>query len=126
MTGTQRIDLGLTDVNAACSCCSTADSHHGDSHHGSSAAVTIGAGADTAAAAGTVSTDFLVDGMTCSHCVSSVTEELTAVEGVQRVSVDLRAGAASVVTVTSSAPISDEAVRAAVEEAGYTLAAPVA
>ncbi|WP_448811278.1 heavy-metal-associated domain-containing protein [Agromyces bauzanensis] len=111
MTGTQRIDLGLTDVNASCSCCATDDSH---APAASEAAVTEGA----------LSADYLVDGMTCSHCVSSVTEELTAVDGVQRVAVDLRPGAASVVTVTSSGPISDDAVRAAVEEAGYTLAAP--
>lgn len=111
MTGTQRIDLGLTDVNASCSCCATDDSHAA----ASGAVVTEGA---------VISTDYLVDGMTCSHCVSSVTEELSDVAGVQRVAVDLRPGAASVVTVTGSVPISDDAVRAAVEEAGYTLAAP--
>ncbi|WP_448006235.1 heavy-metal-associated domain-containing protein [Agromyces bauzanensis] len=111
MTGFQRIDLGLTDANAACSCCAT------DHSHASAApGVTVTEGA--------LSAEYLVDGMTCSHCVSSVTEELTAVDGVQQVAVDLRPGAASVVTVTSSGPISDDAVRAAVEEAGYTLAAP--
>lgn len=115
MTGTQRIDLGLTDVNAACSCCSLDDSHaSGDAAAGATA---------EGVAAGALQADYLVDGMTCSHCVSSVTEELSAVDGVQHVSVDLRPGAASVVTVTSSGPVSDDAVRAAVEEAGYTLAA---
>jgi copper chaperone len=110
MTGTQRIDLGLTDANAGCSCCSTHASHDDQ------APATIAADA--------MSADYLVEGMTCSHCVSSVTEELTAVDGVERVSVDLRVGAASRVTVMSEHPISVDAVRAAVEEAGYTLAAP--
>lgn len=116
MTDMQRIDLGLTDVNAACSCCSTHDSHASSDEHETAGATAIGA----------VSADYLVEGMTCSHCVSSVTEELTAVDGVERVAVELRAGAASVVTVTSARPISDDAVRAAVEEAGYSLAASAA
>lgn len=113
MTGFQRIDLGLTDANAACSCCATDDAH--------TSTADVAEGTFTA---GALSAEYLVEGMTCSHCVSSVTEELTAVDGVQQVAVDLRVGAASVVTVTSAGPISDDAVRAAVEEAGYTLAAP--
>ncbi|KQY96321.1 hypothetical protein ASD19_10325 [Microbacterium sp. Root53] len=60
--------------------------------------------------------------MTCSHCVSSVTEELSALPGVQRVSVDLVAGGVSTVTVDSDAPLDADAVAAAVDEAGYTLA----
>lgn len=122
MTGFQRIDLGLTDTNASCSCCAT-DASHGA---GSLAAVGTAGTAASASAEGALSAEFLVEGMTCSHCVSSVTEELSEVDGVQQVAVDLRPGAASVVTVTSSGPISDDAVRAAVEEAGYTLAAPAA
>ncbi|GAA4373254.1 heavy-metal-associated domain-containing protein [Agromyces bauzanensis] len=121
MTGFQRIDLGLTDANAACSCCATGDAH---ASAATEAAATGAAATGAAATEGALSADFLVEGMTCSHCVSSVTEELTAVDGVQQVAVDLRPGAASVVTVTSSGPISDDAVRAAVEEAGYTLTAP--
>ena len=117
MTGFQRIDLGLTDANAACTCCTTDGSHDATSH-GAPASAT----AATAGAEGALSAEFLVEGMTCSHCVSSVTEELSEVDGVQQVAVELRPGAASVVTVTSSGPISDDAVRAAVEEAGYTLA----
>ena len=62
---------------------------------------------------------YTVTGMTCSHCVASVTEEVGAVDGVTDVAVDLPTGA---VTVTSSRPIDDAQVRAAVEEAGYTLA----
>nr|WP_203737439.1 heavy-metal-associated domain-containing protein [Actinoplanes italicus] len=62
---------------------------------------------------------FTVKGMTCSHCVQSVTQELSALPGVTDVQVDLASGG---VTVASDAPVSDEAVRAAVDEAGYELA----
>ena len=48
-----------------------------------------------------VSTQLAVTGMTCHHCVASVTEELTALRGVQNVSVDLVVGGASTVTVES-------------------------
>ncbi len=60
-----------------------------------------------------------VTGMTCGHCVASVTEEVREIPGVQDVDVVLETGA---VTVTSSQPLEDDAVRAAVEEAGYQLA----
>jgi copper chaperone len=69
----------------------------------------------------TISTDYLVSGMTCGHCVSSVTEEVSAIDSVEAVSVELVSGGSSVVSVTSSAPVSDEQIRAAVTEAGYTL-----
>ncbi|NEM90970.1 heavy-metal-associated domain-containing protein [Galbitalea soli] len=68
------------------------------------------------------STTYLVDGMTCSHCVASVTEEVSALAGVESVAIDLKAGASSAVTVVSSQPIDTDAIRAAVTEAGYTLA----
>ena len=73
-------------------------------------------------AATAVTEKLLVSGMTCVHCVSSVTEELTRLEGVENVTVDLHAGGASRVTIHSSAPINALAVTAAIEEAGYTLA----
>jgi copper ion binding protein len=57
--------------------------------------------------------------MTCGHCVSSVTEEVGALDGVQNVEVDLASGQ---VTVTSDRDIAEEDVRAAVTEAGYQLA----
>jgi len=60
-----------------------------------------------------------VTGMTCGHCVASVTEEVSAIPGVQDVQVDLPTG---VVAVTSEAPLDPAAVAAAVEEAGYALA----
>lgn len=61
----------------------------------------------------------LVEGMTCEHCVMSVTEELTELEGVSDVAVALVPGGASSVTVTSDAPVDPEALRGAVAEAGY-------
>ncbi|UJP40498.1 heavy-metal-associated domain-containing protein [Cellulomonas palmilytica] len=66
-------------------------------------------------------TTFGVDGMTCAHCVQHVTTELQAIPGVSDVAVDLVVGGSSQVTVTSEAPLADEAVAAAVDEAGYAL-----
>ena len=66
-------------------------------------------------------TTFSVDGMTCGHCVSSVTEELNAIPGVQDVVVDLHAGASSPVTVVSEGPLPEDAIAAAVAEAGYAV-----
>lgn len=63
-------------------------------------------------------TTYTVSGMTCGHCVSSVTEELTAVAGVTDVDVQLATGA---VTVTSTRELSRDEVAAAVTEAGYAL-----
>jgi copper chaperone len=62
---------------------------------------------------------YTVTGMTCEHCVRSVTEEVGAVPGVTAVDVDLASGG---LTVTSDAPVADADVRSAVEEAGYQLA----
>ena len=62
---------------------------------------------------------YTVSGMTCGHCVASVTEEVQEIPGVQDVSVVLDTGA---VTVTSDQGVDDAAVKAAVEEAGYQLA----
>ena len=60
-----------------------------------------------------------VVGMTCDHCVRAVTEEVTALEGVCHVDVDLPAGQ---VKVTSVEPVPLTKIRGAVEEAGYALA----
>ncbi|WP_210439274.1 heavy-metal-associated domain-containing protein [Nocardioides xinjiangensis] len=62
---------------------------------------------------------YAVTGMTCEHCAASVTEEIFEIAGVEDVDVVVETGA---VTVTSTAPLDESAVRAAVEEAGYTLA----
>ncbi|AOD21353.1 cation-transporting ATPase [Rhodococcus sp. p52] len=61
---------------------------------------------------------YTVTGMTCEHCVASVTEEVQEIPGVENVAVDLATGA---VTVTSAESLDDAAVAAAVEEAGYSL-----
>jgi copper chaperone len=68
-------------------------------------------------------THLLVAGMTCQHCVRSVTEELSALPAVQSVDVDLVPGAASHVTIRSAGPLDDDVVREAVHDAGYELAA---
>ena len=60
-----------------------------------------------------------VTGMTCGHCVASVTEELQEVAGVEDVAVTLETGE---VVVTSAEPLTREAVEGAVGEAGYQLA----
>ncbi|MGI5324727.1 heavy-metal-associated domain-containing protein [Actinomadura nitritigenes] len=63
---------------------------------------------------------YTVTGMTCGHCVASVTEEVEQVDGVTAVDVDLKTGQ---VTVTSEAPVDDALIKSAVEEAGYALRA---
>ncbi len=67
-------------------------------------------------------TDYRVDGMTCAHCTAAVTDELSALEGVTQVEVDLVAGGTSTVHVTSDRELSRDEVAAAVDEAGYALA----
>jgi copper chaperone len=67
----------------------------------------------------TSTSTYTVAGMTCGHCVASVTEEVQEIPGVSDVQVVLETGA---LTVTSAAPVDEAAVRAAVEEAGYRLA----
>jgi copper chaperone len=58
-----------------------------------------------------------VDGMTCGHCVLSVKEEVGDVAGVAAVDVELDSGTLTV----SGVPLRDDAIKAAVEEAGYVL-----
>lgn len=71
----------------------------------------------------TVSTTIEVSGMTCGHCVSSVSEELEALAGVESVDVDLNAGGVSTVTITSDKPLSPAEIGEAVAEAGYLVVA---
>lgn len=63
---------------------------------------------------------YTVTGMTCGHCVSSVTEEVSALAGVTDVQVDLESGR---LTVTAATTVDAAQVKGAVEEAGYQLAA---
>ncbi|MBB3159118.1 copper chaperone CopZ [Microbacterium proteolyticum] len=105
----QRIDLGLAASTPASGGC-------GDG---------CGCGAGGAAStptAQTATSELRVEGMTCGHCVRAVTEELTALDGVEVVGVDLRDGGVSVVRIASSGAASDDDLAAAIDEAGYTLA----
>ncbi len=98
-------DLTITDANSSCACCAP---RHTET-------------AEAPMLADAISADFLVAGMTCSHCVASVTEELSSLDGVEAVDVELNAGGASKVTVASATPLDIQKVRDAVSEAGYDL-----
>ncbi|WP_367318657.1 heavy-metal-associated domain-containing protein [Streptomyces sp. HUAS ZL42] len=65
-----------------------------------------------------VTTVYKVSGMTCGHCEGAVSQEISALDGVTAVTAVAKTGE---VTVTSAAPLDDEAVRGAVDEAGYEL-----
>jgi copper chaperone len=66
-----------------------------------------------------MSREYTVNGMTCAHCVLSVREEVGEVDGVEAVDVDLASGR----MVVAGVGVDDAAVRAAVAEAGYEVAA---
>ncbi|MFI7495647.1 heavy-metal-associated domain-containing protein [Kocuria sp. M4R2S49] len=99
----------LPMVSTGCACCAPAPA--------SEQTVPVAAAAEPSAGA---AASYPVEGMTCGHCARSVTEEVTALEGVDEVRIDLVAGGTSTVTVHGTA--APEAVRAAVEAAGYTAA----
>ena len=61
---------------------------------------------------------YTVHGMTCEHCAQSVSDEVGQLAGVDHVDVDLSSGRLAL----TGNPIADDAVRGAVEEAGYKLA----
>ncbi|MFD6973685.1 heavy-metal-associated domain-containing protein [Streptomyces sp. NBC_01310] len=67
-------------------------------------------------------TVYRVTGMTCGHCEGAVTNEISALPGVATVKAVAATGE---VTVVSAAPLADEDVRAAVDEAGYEFAGQV-
>jgi copper chaperone len=69
----------------------------------------------------TQTTAYSVSGMTCGHCVAAITEEVSALGGVTGVEIDLVAGGLSRLRVSVDALVTDDAVGAAVEEAGYHL-----
>ncbi|MEK8143294.1 heavy-metal-associated domain-containing protein [Streptomyces sp. M10(2022)] len=93
-----------TDTTQATgSCCSPTDS----CHDGAADVQTGG-----------VTTVYEVKGMTCGHCEGAVSEEISGIEGVTSVSAVASTGR---VTVVSGAPLTEEAVREAVDEAGYEL-----
>ncbi len=90
-----------TTTDDACSCCSTTDTD-----------------AVATTATGTTTTAYTVAGMTCGHCVNSVSAGIAKLDGVAGVDADLTTG---VVTVTSNAPLVAADVAGAVDEAGYEL-----
>ena len=71
-----------------------------------------------------ITTAYKVTGMSCEHCVNAVTSELTSLDGVSGVTVDLVPDGVSQVTVTSGSPLPDTAVTEALDEAGGYLLAP--
>ncbi|AXE86026.1 MULTISPECIES: heavy-metal-associated domain-containing protein [unclassified Streptomyces] len=68
---------------------------------------------------GSVTTVYKVSGMSCGHCEGAVSGEISQISGVSSVTAVAKTGE---VTVVSAAPLDDEAVRAAVDEAGFELA----
>ncbi|CAM5472436.1 heavy-metal-associated domain-containing protein [Streptomyces californicus] len=70
-----------------------------------------------------VTTVYQVKGMTCGHCEGAVSEEISEIAGVTSVTA---VAATGLVTVLSKAPLAEDAVRAAVDEAGYELLGPAA
>ncbi|MFF2052418.1 heavy-metal-associated domain-containing protein [Leifsonia sp. NPDC058194] len=66
-------------------------------------------------------TTYDILGMTCAHCARAVSDELSTLDGVSGVDVDVAGGKA---TVSHAGALAADAVRAAVEEAGYSLGRP--
>lgn len=73
---------------------------------------------DTTRTTAATTVSYTVTGMTCGHCEKAVGEELSALPGVVSVEADAGSGR---VSVTSTAPLDNDAVRTAVDEAGYEL-----
>ncbi|MFD5743637.1 heavy-metal-associated domain-containing protein [Streptomyces massasporeus] len=71
---------------------------------------------------GPVTTVFKVSGMSCGHCEGAVSGEISQLPGVSSVTAVAKTGE---VTVVSAAPLDDQAVGAAVDEAGFELAGRV-
>ncbi|WP_299165548.1 heavy-metal-associated domain-containing protein [uncultured Arthrobacter sp.] len=106
MCGTTSSDLTLTDKSSSgCACCATQETPE----------------QSVPAAADDVTANFAVTGMTCGSCASRVTSAISAIGEVKDVRIDLVSGGASTVTVLSNQPVPAEAVRSAVEQAGYQL-----
>lgn len=61
--------------------------------------------------------EYQVTGMTCGHCEMSIREEVSQVPGVHEIQVSAQTGK---LVVSSSAPVDDAAILAAVDEAGYS------
>ncbi|MDR3292578.1 MAG: cation transporter [Clostridiales bacterium] len=61
-----------------------------------------------------------IKGMSCNHCTNAVKKALEGLDGAKKVSVDLASGTA---VVKSDTPLSDDAIRAAIAEEGFTVTA---
>ncbi|MFD3731179.1 heavy-metal-associated domain-containing protein [Streptomyces sp. NPDC058632] len=70
---------------------------------------------------GSVTAVYKVSGMSCGHCEGAVSGEISEIPGVASVKAVAATGE---VTVVSAAPLDEEAVRAAVDEAGFELVGP--
>lgn len=113
MTDSPRTPLPM--ATTGCSCCAPAPAGPAEATALSGRQSPDPVGTSTGAAA------YQVEGMTCGHCVGSVAEAVSALDGADDVRVELVAGGASLVTVTG--PASADAVQAAIEAAGYRVLA---
>ena len=129
MSETTITDLGLTD--ASCACGTNSCGASGEAADLATDAANTDAASTDAASTDAANTDatradatnaFEVLGMTCSHCVASVTKEIGKLSRPDDVSVTLVPGGVSLVTV-AGAPLDRAAVAAAIDEAGYELVA---
>ncbi|GAA1548642.1 heavy-metal-associated domain-containing protein [Nocardioides humi] len=119
------LDLQLLDTSADGGGCGCGGCGCGSSTETKSSTGTNTESTATDATKGTEMTTntYAVTGMTCGHCASAVTSELKSLDGVTDVTVDLVAGGTSSVTVTSTQPLDQSQVSAALDEAGdYQLA----
>jgi len=71
-----------------------------------------------------ITQEMAVTGMTCAHCERAVIEEVSRIDAVTEVTVDLHPGGESILHVTSDEPVDPAAIGSAVQEAGYQVAAP--
>lgn len=71
-----------------------------------------------------VEATYQASGLTCSHCASSVQEEISEIAGVTSVNVDVVKGGSSTIKVVSEHPLALSDVESAVQEAGYALNHP--
>jgi copper chaperone len=118
MPGTEtRTQLPLLSAAAGCGCCSPAAVAPSAR---SAVAMDDGGARDSAAPNDAVVTaEFPVEGLTCGHCVKSVEEAVSAVDGVQDATVNLVPGGRSHLVVVG--PADHAAVRDAVTSAGYSV-----
>ncbi|WP_031478630.1 heavy-metal-associated domain-containing protein [Streptomyces bicolor] len=71
---------------------------------------------------GSVTAVYKVSGMSCGHCEGAVSGEVSELPGVSSVKAVASTGE---VTVVSAAPLDEEAVRSAIDEAGFELVAKI-